>query len=121
MSLRIDFRALETAVQRMGAEPIPFETGVALPPVDPIDLDLNEGIELADLSLVSSQDGLLSYEGRQILLYIQDHGSNIENALSNPSANGRRFHVADCRTLHQMRDQGRFDRYRITNNLGGQV
>ena len=120
MSLRIDFRALEAAVQRMGAEPIPFETGVALPPVDPIDLDLNEGIELADLSLVSSQDGLLSYEGRQILLYIQDHGSNIENALSNPSANGRRFHVADCRTLHQMRDQGRFDRYRITNNLGGQ-
>jgi hypothetical protein len=120
MALRIDFNKLEAAVRRMGAEPIPFETGVALPPVDPIDLELNEGIELADLNLVSSQDGLLSYEGRQILLYIQDHGSRIDDALSDPSAHGRRFHVADCRTLHQMRDQGRFDRYRITNNLGGQ-
>jgi hypothetical protein len=120
MTLRIDFSELEAAVRRMGAEPIPFETGIALPPIDPIDLELNEGIELATLKDISSDDGLLSYQGRQILLYIQDHGHRVEDALADPSAHGRKFHVADCRTLQHMRDQGRFDRYRITNNLGGQ-
>lgn len=119
MALRVSFDALEAAVRSMGAQPVPFRTGVVLDPPDPIDLQLHEGIELNDLRLVSSQDGLLSYEGRQILLYIQDHGGNIDAALSDPSTSGKKFHVADCRTLQQMRDHGRFDRYRITNKLDG--
>jgi hypothetical protein len=120
MRLTVDFSKLHAAVKEMGADtivPPPLPTQSAIP-IDPIDIALSEeGIEV-DLKEITIKSGLLDYHGRQILLYIQDHGSNIQAALDDPDK-GRKYHVADCRTLKRMREEGRFQRYVATNDLSG--
>ncbi|MBK1719101.1 HNH endonuclease [Thiocystis violacea] len=120
MRLTVDFSKLHAAVKAMGADtivPPPLPTQSANP-IDPIDIALSEeGIEV-DLKEITIKSGLLDYHGRQILLYIQDHGSNIQAALDDPDK-GRKYHVADCRTLKRMREEGRFQRYVATNDLSG--
>ena len=119
MELTVNFSALTAALELMGIKPL---DEVSLPPrgvpLDPIDLELEDGIELLDLNAVETTNGLLSLKGRQILLYIQDHGSRVPHALEN-GKNGRKFHVADCTTLHTMRARKRFERYVVTNSLDG--
>lgn len=118
MALHVDLSALHAAVSRMGAKLREFDIGHVEVPMDPIDMELERGIELPGLEGVDTQHGLLSYEGRQILVYIQDQGSNIRAVLQDGSK-GRKFHVADCKTLKRMQTQGRYDRYVVTNKLDG--
>ena len=118
MVLNVDFSALHDAVRKMGAEQRDFDVGRIELPIDPIDLQLERGIELPDLNDIEIDNGLLSYKGRQILLYIQDQGSKITEVLQEGDK-GTRFHVADCRTLKEMRRKGRFERYVVTNNISG--
>ena len=116
MKLTVDLSELFAAANRMG------------PPVDDFVLDVvsepwvdqlgTEGIELGDFSELEIQDGLLSYRGRQVLLYIQDHGQNAQKVLLEPEA-GRKYHVAECRTIKEMKSKGRFDRYVVTNDISG--
>ncbi|APX91781.1 hypothetical protein BWR19_01835 [Halomonas sp. 1513] len=117
MKLNIDFSELFAAANRMG------------PPVeDDFVLDLErepwedqlgaEGIELGGIDELDTEDGLLSYRGRQVLLYIQDHGSQVQEALINPEK-GKKYHVAECRTIRDMRNKGRFERYVVTNDITG--
>ena len=117
MKLSFDFRALEEAVRAMGAEPIDFEPGVLVEPLDPIDAALEVGLEI-EIDAVVSDGGLLSYEGRQVLLYIQDQGRKITETLED-GGKGRKFHVATCQTLVEMKEKGRFQRYVATNRLDG--
>jgi hypothetical protein len=103
----------------MGAEPVAFSLESQTQPLGPIDIKLEKGIELIDLKEVESNNGLLSYQERQILLYIQDQGSRIKKVLEDGSQ-GRKFHVANCKTLKNMRTRGRFERYVVTNRLDGE-
>ena len=116
--LRVDFSQLHAAVEQMGAAEVHFALHIHQDPIEPIDLKLQEGLEVP-LDEIDYQSGLLSYEGRQILLYIKDHGSTLQKAVAN-GADGKRFHVADCKTLQDMRARNRFDRYYVTNNLSGE-
>ena len=123
MRLNVDFRALEETARRMGAavpeaRVIDVRRGTA--PVDPIDIELGNGKKLRDLSGVRSDPefGLLSYEGRQVVLYIQDQGWNIHAVLADGSK-GKKVHVADCDTLQEMRRQRRYERYVATNDVSG--
>lgn len=118
MSLKVDFTGLEAAVAKMGSGARKFDFRLDQVKLDPIDIALSkEGIEV-ELKDVSIETGLLSYKGRQVLLYIQDHGGDVKRALEN-GVNGRRFHVADCFALKSMRARGRFQRYVATNDLSG--
>jgi len=120
MPLNVDLSALHAAVERMGARDRDFTVGDgAVLPLDPIDVRLERGIELPDLKEVETSSGLLSFKGRQILLYIQDQGSKILEVLEKGQA-GKKFHVADCKTLKTMRARGRFERYVVTNKLDGE-
>ena len=76
------------------------------------------GIDVSIEEVDQTGPGILSYRGRQVLLYIQDHGSSLSQALQDGST-GRKFHVADCSVLQGMRKQGRFERYVVTNRLDG--
>lgn len=116
--LNVDLSPLRAAVKIMGAEQVTFDIGRQRTSIPQIEIDLGKGIEMR-IEDVDRDDGLLSVEGRQVLLYIQDHGPNVEAALED-GAQGRRFHVADCRTLREMRDKGRFERYVVTNRLDGE-
>ena len=119
MNLQDPFGPLWENVRQMGAEPVAFPI-----PLDGIwggSVDIGLGgagieIELADLK---ANQGLLSFRGRQVLLFIPDHSFRIEQVLENPSE-GNKYHVADCWTIGRMRRENRFERYRVTNNLSGE-
>ena len=82
--------------------------------------ELGDGIEidLNDLDLVNDHGGLLSYQGAQVLLFLQNqerHFSQIESGqFSLP-----KYHVADCQTLREMRSRNQFERYVVTNDKSG--
>lgn len=103
----------------MGAERIEFELSNVLIPIEPIDKQLNEGLEV-EFSDIEFETGLASYQGRQILLYIKDHSYNNKiYGVLDDGTKGNKFHVADCEILERMRKKGRFDRYVVTNKLDG--
>lgn len=84
-----------------------------------VDIELEIGVEIK-LEDLKTTDGLLTVKGRQVLLYIPDQGfyQTLLEVQNNPSK-GRRYHVADCSTLDDMRNRNRFERYIVTNNLTG--
>ena len=116
--LNVEFGGLQKAVQRMGADHVAFDLGRSRTAVPQIEIALSEGVEIS-VDEVDKEEGVLSYEGRQVVLYIQDHGANVEGALEDGSR-GNKFHVADCKKLEEMRRKGRFERYVVTNRLDGQ-
>lgn len=103
----------------MGAHNVEFDIQADYAPGFILDRELSSRIgadvKLEDLDL---DNGVLSVEGRQVLLFIPDHGRNIDEVLSGREE-GRKFHVADCRTLESMRQQKRFNRYKATYNISG--
>lgn len=119
MKLTVDLSSLFDAVQIMGAEKIDFELSNELIPIEPIDTQLNEGLEV-NFEDIEFDTGLASYKGRQVLLYIKDHSYNnkIYKVLDDGST-GNKFHVADCVKLEEMRRKGRFERYVVTNKIDG--
>ena len=117
MRLDTDFNELKRLVDLMGPVRHAWTPDIALPELEEIDIQLREGVEIT-LDELDIENGLLSVQGRQILLYIPDQGRNIADALDD-GIKGRRFHVADCKTLRSMRDQNRFERYVVTNDLSG--
>lgn len=84
---------------------------------DPIDLELSEGKEVS-IDDLDPGSGLISYRGRQVLLYIRDHTACYDAAVEN-AEKGKRFHIAWCRTLDNMRKKNRFERYHATNRVDG--
>ncbi len=117
MQLNVDLNPLLNAVRRMGAPMIDFQPKLKTLVLEPIDIALYEGKEIS-IEEISYESGLLSYNNRQILLYIQDQGNSIVEALED-GIKGRRYHVADCVTLQKMRDMGKFNKYVVTNRLDG--
>lgn len=113
MKLDIDFAALETLVKNMGASAVIWESNVAVQKVEHdwrimlettgVDVDIKE-IEI-------QSNGLLNYRGEQILLYIKEV-SNFNQILP-------KFHFYQCKTLHNMHNQGRFERYVVTQRKTG--
>ena len=121
MRLNVDLSGLHTTVRRMGAESVDvdLDVGHQAAAFEPIDVQLEEeGVEV-ERSEVSMASSLPSYRGRQVLLYIQDHGSGFADAVAGGSS-ARKFHVAYCRTLEDLWTEGRYGRYVATTNLSGE-
>jgi hypothetical protein len=74
------------------------------------------GIDIGDISEVEvNPDVTLSYRGRRVLVYIRDQAvSTTDDGLRD-----FRYHVAECRTLKNMREQNRFGRYVVTTRTDG--
>lgn len=119
MAIEVDFSALFAAARKMGGEPVVFAPRLSQDDIPDIEIQLSgSGIEITPDGL-EVVGGLLAYQGYQVLLYIRDHGSDVQAALENPRARGRKFHVADCRTLREMQEKGKFERYVVTRDLSG--
>ncbi len=119
MKLNVNFRALHDCVRMMSAAERKFDVTVTLPVLADVDTLLTgDGIvvELDDIEIKSN--GLLSYKGRQVLLYIQDHGWKITDSIEN-GALGNKYHVAYCETLDKMHSRGRYDRYVAKHDISG--
>lgn len=121
MYLNVDFEGLYAAVRRMGADSVAPDLVVrrGMAKIDPIDIQLEEGIQVNLSEVGVTSNGLFIYRERQVLLYIQDHGTGVQDALDSGDS-GRKFHVAYCRTLEEMHSRGRYERYVATNDLSGE-
>lgn len=118
MELRFDFASLWSIVREVTSDVDSFSFA-EYRHMDPIDIALSEkGIDVK-LDELEDTGGLLAYQGRQILLYIPDHGKSVQAALQEPKSKGRKFHVAHCETLVMMRSRNRFERYVATAKLDG--
>ena len=117
MKIKYDFSDLAKIADQFNSESVEFEINLTALEFEPLDIQLSEGLEI-DLSDIKIEDGLLSYQGRQVLLYIKDHSSKFDITVKNPER-GNRFHVSDCSKIREMRLIGRFNRYVATNNVSG--
>ena len=116
MKLDVNFTDLWLAVRKIGEQTADFSyvPGTHKPLI--IDYDLfDPDISLED---VEPENGLLTVNGVQVLLYIQDHSFRVEDVIAGDKK-GNRFHVADCITLKTMRQKKRYDRYVVTNSVTG--
>jgi len=80
-------------------------------------LEAIEGITVDDISDVRVlPDGTLAYKDRRVLLYIRDRRAFREY---DPRDKLPKFHVANCKKLEEMRENGRFERYVISTRTNG--
>lgn len=117
MKLSVDISELIQLGRKMLPEGVNFlldETPVVFSPID-IELSAGKEVRIEDLDPGS---GLISYQGRQVLLYIRDHTGLYDITIQN-GEKGKRFHIAWCRTLDDMRQKNRFERYHATNRVDG--
>ena len=119
MRVTVDFSDLWAEVRRVTSDIADFQFVTLASGRDPIDLELSEGKEVALEDVEFDRGGLASVRGRQVLLYIPDHGFRIAQALQDPKT-GNRFHVAFCKKLDEMKGRKRFERYVATNDLSGE-
>ena len=81
--------------------------------------DLVSGIEIKIEDIDDVSPGhLLSYKSEQVILYIKDTRNSLWT-LQNKPEDSKRFHVAECKTLKDMKGKGRFERYIVTNRMDG--
>ena len=71
------------------------------------------GLDVSIDDIVVLPDGTLGLKGQRVVLYIRDKSSYGTN-YSDP-----RFHLANCVTLIQMRENNRFGKYVANNNTTG--
>jgi len=119
MNLNVSFEEIDESVRRMGADQVQIGQMMSLPiQGEPIRIKLKHGIEIGIEDVEIARNGLLTYKGQHVLIYIQDHGWKVEEAERN-GADGKKFHVSDCRTIDQMKHENRFQRYVATNEMSG--
>ncbi|MCY4261035.1 MAG: hypothetical protein OXC91_12345, partial [Rhodobacteraceae bacterium] len=104
------FDELEKLRERIGARPI------EVPVIDVIE-GLENGIEVK-LEDVKSAGPLLTYQEKYlVILYIMGSNSTTEDLRSGDLRIGTpRFHFTQCRTLNEMREAKRLDRYVVTRS-----
>jgi len=118
MRLSISFTELTTLVRKMGATAVQWESKAEnLGEIDVAEVLLH-GLEIDLDELETTEDGLLTYKGEHVLLYIKDTMTS-KFINENEPENSRRFHVADCRKLDEMRANERFERYVATTDVSG--
>lgn len=121
MQLRVKFESLWNAVNRISAIRASLKVEIKSSWEDPeyerVASELRKGKEVT-LDEIGVAGKLLNYQGQHVLLYIADHGSDVEKVIRGEKP-GRRFHVADCSTLMDMKRSGRYSRYVATTNISG--
>lgn len=121
MKVHVKFEDLWRAVRRVTKQRVPLDLKIQStwkPLVyENVVNELRKGKEVT-LDDIDVTSGLLHYKGRHVLLYIADHGMNYDRVIRGISE-GNRFHVADCRTLAEMRNRGRYQRYVATTDMSG--
>lgn len=116
MKLEVLFLQLETLCDRMGAPRISWNSNLErLAPPD-FEEQLIAGIEVPLDEVVADAEGILRWRDKTVILYIAEH-LFLDNA-KNPEEL-RKFHIAECSTLEEMRRKNRFERYVVTRRTDG--
>lgn len=121
MKLTVDLSALHRAVAPLGKVVTDFAITSHANELESIGSHLSKGLILGkDIQLgdIDGSNGILNYDGHQVMLYIPDQGDEIQFILEDGKL-GRRIHVAECSTLELMRNTGRFKRYDVISRTDG--
>ena len=112
---RYRFQCFGQAVGKDGRAAYTMDEGVSVTAYDPGKWEQihTTGIEVQLSEVKSSEQGLLTYEGRHVLLYIKDTPKAMGVVMTDP-ASLQKFHFFDCPTLDRMRAANRFERYVVT-------
>ncbi len=123
MKLTVDFSALHRAVAPLGSPVSDFTISNRASDWVNVGEHLIKGLILGqdiDLKDIDGSAGILNYKGYQVMLYIPDQGYNIGIALADGKhKDARKIHVAECSTLENMRQIGRFGRYDVISRIDG--
>jgi len=124
MKLSVDLSALHRAVAPLGRINTDFAITSRSDNLESVATGLAKGKILGqDIQLeeIDGTNGILNYDGHQVMLYIPDQGANIESVLQNGKRKGaKRVHVAECKTIIGMRNKGRFNnRYDVISRVDG--
>ncbi len=68
------------------------------------------GHDISPEELSVARDGTLEYRGRKVVVYIRDQRVQYQPY---------KYHVADCKTLTEMRENDRYHRYVVSNRTDG--
>ncbi len=117
MKIDVDFSQLKKTAARIARKESDFAVSLDQYRFTEVDTLLEEGIDVG-IEELDFSTGIASYKGRQVLLYIPDHGSSLDKVIKDPTQ-GRRFHVSWCATMEDMLNKKRIDRYTATNDLSG--
>lgn len=113
MKLYVDFSALQALALQVGEPSATFTLEANPRGFDPIEIGDGREVMASEVEVV---EGLLSYDGRQVVLYIKDHSYNFDRVLTNASM-GNKFHLAHCSTLADMMEKKRYARYVVKNSV----
>ena len=110
----LKYAPLNRLRQMMGAELKEWGLGLNWQRFDPEEWRRleSEGLEVPLEDVIPANDGTLEYREEKIILYIRDQRISGYKG-------GYRFHVAECKTLEDMRRKGRYERYVVTKNRTG--
>jgi len=121
MKLDVDFSELFRAVAPLEYVVTEFVLDGGAGDLEGISKALNRGMILGEginLNQIDGRNGVLNYDGHQVMLYIPDQGDNIEAALKNGKM-GTRVHLAECSIIELMREKGRLKRYDVISRIDG--
>lgn len=120
MKLNVDLSQLWRMVDRISKDRVIIDLTSPEQPFTPIEIPIDDDIPVILSEVQPETNGPLTYKGQHVLLFIPDHGDDIRKALEDTVNHGRRFHVAECQKLQEMRSKGRFERYVVTRRLKNQ-
>ena len=119
MKITFSLDELNAVVQKMGASPSSWVVGSKVLSERATLLGgLEKGINIALSDVDVGPGNLLIYKDEQVILYIKDTQDSKEKLKYSPEQS-RRFHVAECKTLSDMRAKGRDERYVVTRRIDG--
>lgn len=122
-----DFKLLDQVILEIGASNEPTSPLQSTGETSPISIQIRKDGIVVGREAYGELDGvpgLLSYKGEHCFLYI-DHfkrlGVDTTEILEEvPCVEGPKFHMTKCRTLEQMHNDGRSDRYVLIRNTEGE-
>lgn len=102
-----EFNSLRT---QMNARLVDWSEGGLWNSIDIDEILETTGHDISPEELAVARDGTLEYKGRKVVVYIRDQLVQYRPY---------KFHVADCKTLTQMKLNNRYDRYVVSNRTDG--
>ncbi len=106
---------LNGLLEQMGAKLISWKYSGNWNPININKILVPTGLTISPNEIKYAEDGTLEYEGQKLVVYIRDQTDPIHS----PPSELRKFHVADCKTLKDMREKDKFEKYVRTTRTDG--
>ncbi|MCB4800252.1 HNH endonuclease family protein [Neotamlana laminarinivorans] len=109
-----EYQELSSLLEKMGAELKPMESNVAWNGID--DEKLKELLQTGETEISINEidiiDGLINYKGENVIIYIRDQYEKYYER-------GYKFHLSNCRTIENARQNNRTSRYVVSLKTDG--